>query len=260
MIRALMTGSRLRLEALEDGRVFHLTLASPPGNILDLPLVEELRSAMRTLVRSAPQAVILSGEGANFSFGASVADHLPERIGPFLSAFHGLVREVLDRAPYMVGAVRGVCVGGGLELVLLAQRVVAAPGARLGLPEIQLGVFAPVASLLLPLRIGQAAADDLLLTGRHVPAAEALAMRLVDELADEPVSAALHWVKAHLLKLSRSSLQFAKGVARTQFASLLRTHLDAVESLYLRELMRTRDAVEGVRAFLEKRAPKFEHS
>jgi cyclohexa-1,5-dienecarbonyl-CoA hydratase len=252
-----MSGSRIALEALEDGRVLHLTLSAPPGNVLDLALVEELRGAVRTLARREPHAVIVSSAGPNFSLGASVQDHLPERIGPFLSAFHSLVRELLDRAPPMVAAVRGFCLGGGLELALLAQRIVAAPSSRLGVPEIQLGVFAPVASLLLAMRVGQPAADDLLLTGRHVPAPEALAMKLVDELADEPVAAALHWIREHLLKLSRSSLRFAAQVARTTLADTLRARLDAVESLYLRELMRTRDAVEGVRAFLEKRPPKF---
>jgi cyclohexa-1,5-dienecarbonyl-CoA hydratase len=164
---------------------------------------------------------------------------------------------MLDRAPPMVAAVRGHCLGGGLELALLAHRIVVAPGTRLGVPEIQLGVFAPVASLLLPRRIGQAAAEEMLLTGRHVPAEVAKALRLVDEIADEPVSAALHWIKEHLFPLSRSSLQFALQVARTDLSAMVRGHLDAVESLYLRELMRTRDAVEGIRAFLEKRPPKF---
>jgi cyclohexa-1,5-dienecarbonyl-CoA hydratase len=253
-----MEAARTRLESLEDGRVVHLTLASAPGNVLDLPLVEELRGVVRTLARMAPHAVVLSGAGPNFSFGASVQDHLPERIGPFLTAFHGLVRELLDRAPPIVAAVRGFCLGGGLELALLSHRIVVSPAAKLGVPEIQLGVFAPVASLLLPLRVGPAAAEELLLTGRQVSASEALAMRLVDEIADEPVSAALHWIKQHLLKLSRSSLKFAAQVARTHLAHVVRTHLDAVESLYLRELMKTRDAVEGIRAFLEKRPPKFE--
>jgi cyclohexa-1,5-dienecarbonyl-CoA hydratase len=247
----------VKLEALEDGRALHLTLASPPGNVLDLALVEELRNAVRSIARDPPSALIVSGAGANFSYGASVQDHLPERIGPFLSAFHSLVREMLDRAPPMVAAVRGHCLGGGLELALLAHRIVVAPGTRLGVPEIQLGVFAPVASLLLPRRIGQAAAEEMLLTGRHVPAEEAKALRLVDEIADEPVSAALHWIKEHLFPLSRSSLQFALQVARTDLSAMVRGHLDAVESLYLRELMRTRDAVEGIRAFLEKRPPKF---
>ncbi len=260
MIRPAMGDSRLTLEALEDGRLVHVKLASPPGNVLDLALTEALREAMRSIVRSAPHAVLLSGAGANFSFGASVHDHLPERIGPYLTAFHALVREILDRAPPIVTAVRGFCLGGGLELALLSHRIIAAPDAKLGVPEIQLGVFAPVASLLLPLRIGPSAAEELLLTGRHVGAAEALEKKLVDQIADEPVSAAVHWVKQRLLPLSRSSLRFAAQVARTHVAQVVRTHLDGVESLYLRELMRTRDAVEGIRAFLEKRPPKFGHA
>src|SRR5262245_14781666 len=146
--------ARIEIESLEDGRVLQLAIAAPPGNVIDLALVEELRAALRTIARDPPHALLLCAVGANFSFGASVNDHLPEKIGPFLTAFHALVREMLDRAPPIVAAVRGFCLGGGLELALLAHRIVAAPDAKLGAPEIRLGVYAPVASLLLPLRIG----------------------------------------------------------------------------------------------------------
>src|SRR5205085_8396435 len=99
------------------------------------------------------------------------------------------------------------------------------------------------------------------LTGRRVDAPRALALRLVDEVvgdASDPRDAALAWIRAHLLPLSRSSLRFATRAARAGFAATFGARLAALERLYLDELIRTADAVEGVRAFLEKRPARWQ--
>jgi cyclohexa-1,5-dienecarbonyl-CoA hydratase len=155
--------------------------------------------------------------------------------------------------------VRGQCLGGGLELAAFCHRVFAAPDATLGQPEVKLGVFAPVASLVLPLRIGQAAADDLLLTGRTVGGEEALALGLVDELAEDPAGAARAWHRARLRPLSAVALAFAARASRHQLDGALGEGLAHLERLYLEELMATRDAREGIEAFLERRSPTWSH-
>ena len=248
---------RLLLRPLLEGRIVELTLAAPPGNVLDLALVKALRAALQSAPVRAAHAIVLRSAGAHFSYGASIEDHLPERIAPFLREFHGLAREQLSEGTPLVAAVQGLCLGGGLELALLAQRIVAAPGAELGCPEIKLGVFAPLASLLLPARIGQAGASDLLLTGRRVAASEALALRLVDEVADDPAAAAQAWIEHHWLGHSRTSLRLATAAAQLALAAEVTARLPAIEALYLERLMKTPDAVEGVRAFLEKRTARF---
>jgi cyclohexa-1,5-dienecarbonyl-CoA hydratase len=172
-----------------------------------------------------------------------------------LEVLHGLLRSILATDLPLVAVVRGHCLGAGLELVMLAHRIVAAPGASLGQPEISLGVFAPAASVLLLERVGRPVAEDLLLSGRSVDAAEALRVGLVDEVAAEPVDAALVWIRTHLLSKSASSLRCAVRAARVGLIERVERELPRVESVYLERLMRTRDAEEGLRAFLEKRPP-----
>jgi cyclohexa-1,5-dienecarbonyl-CoA hydratase len=174
-----------------------------------------------------------------------------------IPGFHRLFDRMLDARIVTLAAVRGQCLGGGLELASFCHRVLAAPDAKLGQPEIVLGVFAPVASVFLAERLGRARAEDLCLTGRTVTAEEALRIGLVDEIADDPGAAALAWARRHLLPRSASSLRQAAWALRAGLAGRFRADLDRVEAQYLGELMATRDAQEGLVAFLEKRSPRW---
>jgi cyclohexa-1,5-dienecarbonyl-CoA hydratase len=156
-----------------------------------------------------------------------------------------------------LAAVRGQCLGGGLELASFCHRIFAAPDAKLGQPEIVLGVFAPVASLVLPERIGRANAEDLCLTGRIVDASEAKEMGLVDVVTEKPEDAALEYARKHFLPRSASSLRYAVRALRLPLSRRLEEELARLERLYLEELMGTEDAVEGIQAFLEKRPPEW---
>jgi cyclohexa-1,5-dienecarbonyl-CoA hydratase len=250
---------RLAFDALDDGRILVVRLNAPPGNVLDLELVRSLRELVAGPARApALRALVFTAAGPNFSFGASIQDHLPDRIGPFLDQFHGLFRDLIDLSLPLVAAVHGRCLGGGLELAAFCQRVVAGPTAELGQPEIGLGVFAPIASLVLPWRLRGGASDELLLTGRIVGARDALALGLVDEIADAPAAAALAYVRGRLLPKSASALRLAVRAARASFHARFLAQLDQVDRLYREDLMKTPDAVEGIRAFLEKRPPRFQ--
>ena len=149
--------------------------------------------------------------------------------------------------------------GGGLEFALAGNLMFAAPDAQFGQPEMKLGVFAPAASVLLPLRIGQARAEDLLYSGRSIDAPTALAWGLANEIAEDPAAAAVAYFEKHLAPKSAAALAHAVRAAREPFADLARARLADVEALYLEKLMATRDAREGLEAFLEKRAPRWEH-
>jgi cyclohexa-1,5-dienecarbonyl-CoA hydratase len=242
-----------------DGRLLRLRLARPKANILDAAMIAALEEAFaRHAASPGIAAALLDHEGPHFSFGASVEEHLPGSCAAMLEALHALLARMLEwRRPILVAA-SGQCLGGGLEVALAGHLVFAAPGAQFGQPETKLGVFAPAASVLLPLRIGQARAEDLLLSGRTIDAQTALAWGLVHQVAEEPAAAALEYFDRHLAGKSASSLGFAVRAARERFAALARRRLAEVEALYLEELMRTHDAAEGLRAFLEKRAPRFE--
>jgi cyclohexa-1,5-dienecarbonyl-CoA hydratase len=156
-------------------------------------------------------------------------------------------------------AVRGQCLGGGLEIALTGSLIFASSDAKFAQPEIQLGVFAPAASCLLPPRIGQWAAEDLLLSGRSIDATEAKALGLVHGIAADPEVAALEYFDRHFSGKSAAALACAVTAARGACLEELRHRLNAVEHLYLQGLMSTRDATEGLEAFLAKRAPRWEH-
>ncbi len=244
---------------LDDGAWWHVVLGGSKGHIFDAALMDALDEVFREARRTPSlKALVLEGEGAHFSFGASVQEHLPDQVAGMLDRFHRLVFTLLDSHVVTLAAVRGQCLGGALELVTLCHRVFATRDARLGQPEIALGVFAPVASVALAHRIGQRHTEDLCLTGRTIDASEALAMGLVDEIVEAPpADAALHWARTHLGPRSAASLRLAVRAVRARLVASLRTELPAIERLYLDELMQTPDAVEGLRAFLEKRAPQW---
>ena len=241
----------------EGGAIAHVVFDGGKGNILDSSLLQSLRTVLHDVESTPVKAVLLEGAGDHFSFGASVEEHRPGKVGAFLAEFHALFRELLARPVVRLAVIRGQCLGGGLELALACTRLFCTPNARLGQPEIRLAVFAPVASLLLPARVGQATADELLVTGRTLPADEAMKLRLVDEVHADPLAAARAWAHTHLLPLSASSLRFAAQAARVQFAAAFETQLGNLERLYLDRLMTTPDAVEGITAFLEKRQARY---
>ena len=156
-------------------------------------------------------------------------------------------------------AVRGQCLGGALEVAAAGHLIFAAPDANLGQPEIKLGVFAPAASCLLPMRIGQVRAEDLLLSGRTISADEAYRLGLVTSVVDDPEAAALAYFDEHLAPLSASSLRHALAAVRGGVQEEVRMRLGEVEALYLDKLMNTGDAVEGLTAFIERRPPVWEN-
>jgi len=258
-----MSSDPVSVERLDDGAVWHVTFGDPhlKGNVLDAALMDALRRVFRDAAGASElRAICLDGHGPHFSFGASVQEHLPDRVTAMLRQFGELLNALLDSHVVVIAAVRGRCLGGGLELATLCHRIVAAADARFGQPEIALGVFAPVASVLLTERMGRGHAEDLCLSGRTIPAAEAFRMGLVDEVATgDPLAAALAYAREHLVPKSASSLRLAVRAARAGLVARLAHDLPIVERLYLDRLMPTHDAVEGLQAFLDKRPAVWRH-
>lgn len=254
-----MSEAPLQVWLERDGRLLRLRLDRPRANIVDGAMIAALQQALdRHAGLRSLRAVLLDAAGPHFSFGASVEEHLPDRFADMLTALHRLVLTLLGFPLPVLVAIRGQCLGGGLELACAGSRLFAAPGAALGQPEIQLAVFAPAASCLLPERVGRARAEDLLFSGRSAGADEALAMGLVDEVAEDPEAAALAWYQHHLEPRSASSLRFAVQAVRDGVLPRIRQRLAEVEALYRDGLMASHDAVEGLQAFLDKRPARWE--
>ncbi len=248
-------------QALErDGALLRLTLARPKANIVDAEMIGALSGALAAHASTRGlRGVLLGAEGPNFSFGASVEEHLAERCAAMLASLHALVLSMLSFPAPILVAVRGQCLGGGLEVALAGGPIFASRDAQFGQPEMKLGVFAPAASVLLPYRMNQPAAEDLLFSGRSIGADEALAQGLAQHVADDPDAAALAYFDSHLAGKSAASLSHALAAARGAMLRDVRNRLAEVEQLYLDRLMKTRDANEGLAAFLAKRKPSWEH-
>lgn len=254
-----MSAAPLAVRLERDNRLLRLALSRPKANIVDAAMIGALQTALAGHAGNVGlKGVLLAAEGPHFSFGASVEEHMPGQCAQMLAGIHALIKRMLDYPVPILVAVQGQCLGGGLELALAGSLIFAAPDARLGQPEIKIGVFAPAASCLLPARIGQARAEDLLYSGRSATGEEALTMGLVYALAEDPAAAALAYFDRHLAPLSASSLRFACRAARLDYAPRVQSQLDAVERLYLDELMTTHDAVEGLTAFTEKRDARWQ--
>lgn len=237
--------------------VARLTLKQPPLNIIDIPMIEEISGALNLIGSDGSVKVLAMGhEGKAFSAGVSIKDHSPDKVEKMLGKFHGMFR-LLDSLPMpSVALVDGMALGGGCELAVYCDMVIASDRATFGQPEIKVGVFPPVAAALFPRLIGRNRALELLLTGETVDATEAKAMGLINKVfpAQSFHERAEEFIKK-LTSLSGPVLKLTKRAVDLGLQGNIGKSIQDVERLYLDELMRTEDAREGLNSFLEKRKP-----
>ena len=242
-----------------NGRLLRMRLNRPKANLVDAVMIAALDQALEHLGNSQLGAALIDAEGPHFSFGASVEEHLPSQCTAMLAGLHRLVLRMVKSPVPLLVAVRGQCLGGGLELALAGHLMFVTPEANLGQPEMKLGVFAPAASCLLPELVGPQRAFDLLVSGRSITGAQAAAIGIAHEAAADPEHAALAYFEEHLKPKSASSLRYAVKAARLDYVARVREKIRTVERLYLDELMVTHDAAAGLEAFIAKRAPQWQH-
>ncbi|MFQ5600149.1 MAG: enoyl-CoA hydratase/isomerase family protein [Candidatus Krumholzibacteriia bacterium] len=255
-----MKHRKVRAATEHDGQVLWITLDAPPGNILDLEMIDGLRALLANEGRGPDvKALVFEGASDEFSYGASVREHRPGEVEKTLPRFHDLFRDLLEVARPTVAVVNGRCLGGGLELAAFCNWVFASPDATFGLPEVRLALFPPLGSLILPPRVGRSMAEALCITGRTLDAEEALDANLIDGVAEDPADAARAWIESSLLPHSAIALHYATRAAQESMREPFLHGLGALEKLYLGELMRTEDAREGIAAFLDKRPPRWKN-
>ncbi len=244
-------------------RAATLTFGPPPLNILDLDLLAMLDARLVDLARESElQLVFLRGAGEKaFSAGVSVQDHTPDKVDRMLLSFHGAIGKLRDLGALTVALVDGHCLGGGMELALACDLVLATDRSRFGQPEIALGCFPPVAAALYPQRIGSGRTLELLLTGRTFDCAEALALGFVHErLADRAaLEARARELSGAILRQSAAVTRLTKRAVRAGESRPYSAALAEGERIYLRELTATADMPEGIQAFVEKRPPVWRH-
>lgn len=243
-----------------DGRVHEVSLGPAPANIVTGQVVEEVGRALAE-AQSNPSVklLVLTGEGDHFSYGASVEEHRAEVIREVLPKLDALVGRMLACPLPTLAKVPGLCLGGGLELALGCSMIFADEGAKLGVPEITLGVFPPVAGVLLPLCTTPAVAARLVLSGEMIKAPAAHDAGIVTTLAEagELDTVVDAFIEKHILPKSASSLRFANTIVRASLSAHYDANIGFAEKTYIDDLMKTADANEGIEAFLEKRKPEW---
>lgn len=250
----------IAVERVEDGRVLAVTLDRPKANVLTSAMMNELRRALAQARDDARlKMVLVRGAGGSFSYGASVPEHRRESAPSMLSTFHALVREVAAFPVPVVAAVEGKCLGGAFELTLACHVVFATPTASFACPEVKLGVVPPVLAVLGHMRLGAPTAEHMLLTGCEIDGARAEQLGFATLAEGDVGGAALAWYRANLAPLSAFSLREATHAVREGSGMLdaLRERLAAAERRYIERLLPSRDANEGIEAFIAKRAPQW---
>ncbi len=234
-----------------------VTMNRPPLNVLDMAMMGELNDALESLIyKREYAAIVIRATGKAFCAGVDVADHSADKVADMIRQFHGIFRKLAATNTLTIAAVQGAALGGGCELAIFCDFVLASDRAKFCQPEVQVGVFPPVAAAVLPLQIGLKKALEMVALGTTVRAEDALRSGLVNEVYphdefDQGVEAFLARVKS----LSRPVVRLAKQATCAQVRPMILSHLDDAEKIYLNDLMKVNDSHEGIAAFLEKRAP-----
>jgi cyclohexa-1,5-dienecarbonyl-CoA hydratase len=239
--------------------VVRVTLRHAPLNVIDIPMMEEL-AALLAEIEAQPDiaVVVISGDGKSFSAGVDVAAHTPDKVEEMLAKFHAVIRALVASKKVTIAEVHGHCLGGGAELAMMCDMVYTTESAQWGFPEIKLGCYPPVACTALAALVGPKRAAELILTGRTINGKEAAEIGLANcAVPDADLSATVEECVDHLRKLSPAALAVAKKASYAWDSMHFDKGLARAERIYFEDLMKTADAHEGIRAFMDKREPKW---
>jgi cyclohexa-1,5-dienecarbonyl-CoA hydratase len=252
--------ARLSHSSLEfDGAVARIVLRNPPLNVIDVAMMDELSHSLAEVeTRPDISVIVLAGEGKAFSVGVDVSAHTPDKVEEMLAKFHAVIRALVAAKKVTVASVQGYCLGGGAELAMMCDMVYTTDSAQWGFPEIKLGCYPPVACTALAALVGQKRAAELILTGRTIDGKEAAESGLANRAIPEgELAAAVDECIEQLRQLSSAALAMAKKASYAWDSMHFDKGLARAERIYFDELMKTADAQEGIRAFIEKRMPTW---
>ena len=242
-----------------SSNVARLTLNRPPYNVLTVGMMEELSKAIEGLHGQRHiRAILLEAAPAckAFSAGVAVEDSRADRVFQMLDAFQSVFHNLLEISKPVISVVNGPAIGGGCELAALGDLIIATPKARFAQPEIKLGVFPPIAAIVLPHVIGHKRALEMILTGDPIGAEEALRLGLVNRVVPEDqLEQEVGKILAKITEQSGPVLEMAKKVIYDTIGLPLAAAIKKSSDIYLNQLMDLDDAQEGLRAILEKRKP-----
>ncbi|MFX0170837.1 MAG: enoyl-CoA hydratase/isomerase family protein [Candidatus Hodarchaeota archaeon] len=249
------------IQVEKSNNIGKITFNNGDWNILNIAMMKQINEALESFLEDQSlKAVVIDHTGRSFSAGVDVGEHMGDLAPIMLKEFHTMFKKLNRLNCPTIASVKGAALGGGCEVAIFCDMVLASEKAKFGQPEIKVGVFPPVSALIFPYLTGHKKAYELLLQGETISANEAYRLGLVNHVFlvdsyDQEFDQFLERFK----KLSTVVLHHTKKAIRLGFVDDFDSQIDKVEEYYLNELMKTQDANEGLKAFVEKRPPEWKN-
>jgi cyclohexa-1,5-dienecarbonyl-CoA hydratase len=243
------------------GGVARITLARPKHNVLNIDMMNEINGQLEMLLTDqALKCVVFCADGPSWCAGVEVADHRPDMVTGMIATFNRIFELIQQFEVPLIAAVQGACLGGGMELAIACDMVIASEKAVFGQPEIKLGFFPPYAVIRLPQLIGPAKAIEVCTTGKRYSAAEAVNMGFVTKaVAPDQFAEAIEKSIAEIQSNSPLIIRLNKRAVQQHLGLDFNKALAGVSDLFLNTLMKTEDTLEGICSFEEKRRPVWQN-
>ncbi|MFW9880378.1 MAG: enoyl-CoA hydratase/isomerase family protein [Candidatus Thorarchaeota archaeon] len=254
-----MTNSLIIVEKANN--IGKIIFNNGPLNILTIEMMEQINKALENFLEDESlKAVIFDHNGKAFSAGVDVGDHIGDKAPIMIKEFHDIFRNLYKLKCPTIASIKGSALGGGCEIAMFCDIVFTSDRAKFGQPEIKVGVFPPIAILTLPHIIGTKKAFELIMLGEIIDANEAYRLGIsnyvfpIDSFDQESTKfiESFNNLSTMVLKYTKKAFKKALGID-------FETQLKEIEDFYLKELMSTHDANEGLQAFLEKRSPNWQN-
>lgn len=244
-----------------NGQVARITLDRPKHNVLDIPMMNELNTELEKIAADNElKCVVITGEGRSFCAGVEVADHKPDNVDAMVATFNRIFELINMIDIPVIAAVNGACLGGGMELAIACDIVIASKKAIFGQPEIKLGFFPPYAALRLPELVGPARAIEIMTTGQNYSAKESRKLGFVSQVASEDEFQKS--VEKQVKQINMASpliIRLNKRAVKRHMGTSFSQGIDLVTNYFLKTMMKTEDTLEGIASFEEKRRPEWKN-
>jgi cyclohexa-1,5-dienecarbonyl-CoA hydratase len=245
----------------EKDMIGRITFNRPPLNVLNIEMMKEINQALEDFQGHSLKVLIIDADGKAFSAGVDISDHTKEKVNEMIQVFHNIFTNLLKIKAPTVALVNGAALGGGCEVAMFCDIVIASEKSKFGQPEIKVGVIPPVAAAIFPKLMWSKKALELIITGDIIKANEAKDLGLVNHIlpvenfeveVEKFITKKLASNSAVVMQLTKRA--FIEGVSQNYSNSIKK-----IEEIYLNELMKTDDANEGLAAFMEKRQPVWKN-
>jgi cyclohexa-1,5-dienecarbonyl-CoA hydratase len=245
---------------MADG-VARITLNRPKFNMMNIEMMNELNGRLEVLLKDDNlKCVVISAEGKHFCTGVEVADHKPENVDDMIATFNRIFELTEQLEVPIVAVVQGYCLGGGMELAIACDVIVAGKGALFGQPEIKVGFFPPYAAMRLPQLVGPAKAVEICTTGKFYKAEEAQRIGMIAHVAeDDQLGEAAGQIVKEIQANSPLIIRLNKRAVKQHLGLNFKAALAGVSDLFLNTLMKTEDTLEGIASYEEKRKPVWKN-